>query len=161
MNIQSTPSQRLFYAAHKERMAKFWPKRVIEPVAEVQPPVVAEPIIPPIRREMFDLAWEILEPTARDSITIEIIKREVCLVAGITRMDIESTRRHKRVVIPRQVAMNLSRHLTTRSFPEIGRRFGGRDHTTVLHAVSKIDKMIATDATIAELVHEVRARLGA
>ena len=54
------------------------------------------------------------------------------------------------VVRPRQIAMYLSKALTLRSLPEIGRRFGGRDHTTVLHAVRKIENLCSTEATIAE-----------
>ncbi len=63
-----------------------------------------------------------------------------------------SNRRTRVIVKPRQVAMYLSKTMTPRSFPEIGRRFGGRDHTTVLHAVRKIEEMIAADQ---KLSHEI------
>ena len=74
-------------------------------------------------------------------ISVGEIMQVVCLTYGISRMDIISQRRTKAVVNPRQIAMYLAKTLTPRSLPEIGRLFGGRDHTTVLHAVRKIDIM--------------------
>jgi chromosomal replication initiator protein len=61
-----------------------------------------------------------------------------------------SARRARAVARPRQVAMYLAKQLTTRSLPEIGRRFGGRDHTTVMHAVRKVEELITQDAAFAE-----------
>jgi chromosomal replication initiator protein len=63
-----------------------------------------------------------------------------------------SNRRTRVIVKPRQIAMYLAKTLTPRSFPEIGRRFGGRDHTTVLHAVRKIEELISGDT---KLSHEI------
>jgi hypothetical protein len=63
--------------------------------------------------------------------------REVCKVFRVTRVDIISARRTARIVEPRQIAMMLCKNLTTNSLPAVGRRFGNRDHTTVLHAVNK------------------------
>jgi chromosomal replication initiator protein len=77
------------------------------------------------------------------------------LVAGhynISRADILSSRRTANVVRPRQIAMYLSKVLTLRSLPEIGRRFGGRDHTTVLHAVRKVEELSAKDKSLAEVI---------
>jgi chromosomal replication initiator protein len=71
-------------------------------------------------------------------IRIEDILRVVSKHYGVTRSDILSKRRHRSVVWPRQIGMWLAKNLTARSLPEIGRRFGGRDHTTVLHAIRKI-----------------------
>jgi chromosomal replication initiator protein len=68
---------------------------------------------------------------------------------NVSRTDICSARRTANVVRPRQVAMYLAKTLTLRSLPEIGRRFGGRDHTTVLHAVRKIAALIPKDAELA------------
>ena len=62
------------------------------------------------------------------------------------------SRRTANVVRPRQIAMYLSKVLTLRSLPEIGRRFGGRDHTTVLHAVRKIEELSARDKSLAEVI---------
>ena len=61
-----------------------------------------------------------------------------------------SARRARAVARPRQIAMYLSKQLTSRSLPEIGRTFGGRDHTTVMHAVSRIESLIVEDSSIAD-----------
>ena len=72
---------------------------------------------------------------------------------------IHAARRARAVARPRQVAMYLSKQLTTRSLPEIGRKFGGRDHTTVMHAVRKIEEIKATDNGFAEDVELLRRML--
>ena len=79
-------------------------------------------------------------------VRIEDIQKLVASHYQVTKADLLSSRRNASVVKPRQVAMFLAKHLTPRSYPEIGRRFGGRDHTTVLHAVRKIDGLCKTDA---------------
>ncbi|MGH6789157.1 MAG: helix-turn-helix domain-containing protein, partial [Pseudolabrys sp.] len=63
------------------------------------------------------------------------------------------------VVRPRQIAMYLAKTLTLRSLPEIGRRFGGRDHTTVLHAVRKIEGLVGNDMTLAEEIEILKRQL--
>jgi chromosomal replication initiator protein len=83
-------------------------------------------------------------------VRIEDIQKLVASHYSVSRADILSSRRTAVVVKPRQVAMFLSKTLTLRSLPEIGRRFGGRDHTTVLHAVRKIDGLCGSDATLRE-----------
>jgi chromosomal replication initiator protein len=85
-------------------------------------------------------------------IRIEDIQRIVARHYNVSRQELVSNRRTRVIVKPRQIAMYLSKTLTPRSFPEIGRRFGGRDHTTVLHAVRKIEELISTDQ---KLSHEV------
>jgi len=70
--------------------------------------------------------------------------------------DMHSARRARQVARPRQVAMYLCKKLTSRSLPEIGRKFGGRDHTTVMHAVRKIDELMAGDQPFADEVNAVR-----
>jgi chromosomal replication initiator protein len=70
-----------------------------------------------------------------------------------------SARRARVVARPRQVAMFLSKQLTQRSLPEIGRKFGGRDHTTVMHAVRKIEELKTTDSSFAEDVDLLRRML--
>ena len=69
---------------------------------------------------------------------------------NVSRADLLSSRRTANVVRPRQIAMYLAKTLTLRSLPEIGRRFGGRDHTTVLHAVRKIEGLVGNDNVLAE-----------
>ena len=83
-------------------------------------------------------------------VKIEDIQKLVANHYNVSRADILSSRRTATVVRPRQIAMYLSKVLTLRSLPEIGRRFGGRDHTTVLHAVRKIDSLASNDRALTE-----------
>ncbi|CAN7143909.1 chromosomal replication initiator protein DnaA [Agrobacterium tumefaciens] len=85
-------------------------------------------------------------------VRIEDIQRIVAKHYNVSRQELVSNRRTRVIVKPRQIAMYLAKMLTPRSFPEIGRRFGGRDHTTVLHAVRKIEELISGDT---KLGHEV------
>ncbi|MCO5732670.1 chromosomal replication initiator protein DnaA [Rhizobium sp. SSA_523] len=85
-------------------------------------------------------------------VRIEDIQRIVARHYNVSRQELVSNRRTRVIVKPRQIAMYLSKTLTPRSFPEIGRRFGGRDHTTVLHAVRKIEELISGDT---KLSHEI------
>ncbi|WP_336485340.1 chromosomal replication initiator protein DnaA [Methylobacterium nigriterrae] len=92
-------------------------------------------------------------------IKIEDIQKLVASRYNVSRSDILSERRTAAVVKPRQIAMYLSKVLTLRSLPEIGRRFGGRDHTTVLHAVRKIEKQIGEDAVLGDEVELLKRML--
>ena len=82
----------------------------------------------------------------RRRITIDEIQRTVCQFYRVDRTEMSSKRRARAVVRPRQVAMYLSKVLTPRSYPEIGRKFGGRDHSTVIHAVRLIEDLRTRDA---------------
>ncbi|WP_407518936.1 chromosomal replication initiator protein DnaA [Methylobacterium oryzisoli] len=92
-------------------------------------------------------------------VKIEDIQKLVASRYNVSRSDILSERRTAAVVKPRQIAMYLSKVLTLRSLPEIGRRFGGRDHTTVLHAVRKIEKAIGEDAALSDEVELLKRML--
>ncbi len=83
-------------------------------------------------------------------VRIEDIQRVVSRHYNVSKADLLSARRTRTIVRPRQIAMYLAKMLTPRSLPEIGRRFGGRDHTTVLHAVRKIEGMIEGDKVLAD-----------
>ena len=83
-------------------------------------------------------------------VRIEDIQRIVARHYNVSKTELLSNRRTRTIVKPRQVAMYLSKVLTPRSLPEIGRRFGGRDHTTVLHAVRKIEELSGNDNTLAQ-----------
>jgi chromosomal replication initiator protein len=83
-------------------------------------------------------------------VTIDEIQRRVAEHYNIRLSEMTSDRRARAVARPRQVAMYLAKQLTTRSLPEIGRKFGGRDHTTVIHAIRKIEELKLTDPAIAE-----------
>lgn len=92
-------------------------------------------------------------------VSVGEIQRAACNHFGITPLEIIARRRARRVVIPRQVAMYLCKTLTTRSLPEIGRMFGGMDHTTVLHAVRITEKRSREDWRVAYDIAHVEGRL--
>lgn len=110
----------------------------------------------------LDMAQEVLRDLLRCNdrkITIEEIQRRVAEYFNIRMADMLSARRARAVARPRQIAMYLSKQLTTRSLPEIGRKFGGRDHTTVIHAVRKIDALRQSDSGLGEDVDLLRRML--
>ena len=114
------------------------------------------------RRIDLDLVQECLADLLRSSerkITIEEIKRRVADYYHLRMTDLVSARRARAVARPRQVAMFLCKNLTSKSLPEIGRGFGGRDHTTVIHAIKKIEELRATDAQINEDIENLRRLL--
>ena len=92
-------------------------------------------------------------------VTIEEIQKRVAEHFNIRISDMHSARRARSVARPRQVAMYLAKQLTSRSLPEIGRKFGGRDHTTVMHAVKKVDELRDHDSIFAEDVELLRRML--
>ena len=92
-------------------------------------------------------------------VTIEEIQRRVAEHFNMKLADMHSERRARAVARPRQVAMYLAKQLTTRSLPEIGRKFGNRDHTTVMHAVRKIEELCTMDAGFSEDVELLRRML--
>ena len=92
-------------------------------------------------------------------VRIEDILRIVSRHYKVPRNELLSSRRSRDVVRPRQIAMYLAKSLTSRSLPEIGRRFGGRDHTTVLHAVRKIEGLVGNDAMLADEIEVLKRQL--
>jgi chromosomal replication initiator protein len=92
-------------------------------------------------------------------VSIEEIQKQVAEHFNIRLADMSSPRRARAVARPRQVAMYLAKHLTSRSLPEIGRRFGGRDHTTVMHAIRKIEELSSGDAVLSEDIRLIRRSL--
>lgn len=112
----------------------------------------------------LDMTQECLADILRASerkVTVEEIMRQVADHYHLRMSDLLSPRRARAVARPRQVAMFLSKMLTSKSLPEIGRRFGGRDHTTVIHAVKKVEELKMTDSQIAEDVELLRRMLEA
>jgi len=107
-------------------------------------------------REMtVDLAQEVLADLWGDEekvITIEQVQRKVCEFFGVKLGDLKAKNRTKAVAFPRQVAMYLSRQLTHASLAEVGRAFGGKDHTTVLHAVDKIQHLLQEDPKLRKTI---------
>lgn len=112
----------------------------------------------------LDMVQECLVDLLRVSerkVTIDEIIRKVADHYNLRMSDLLSARRARAVARPRQVAMFLSKTLTSKSLPDIGRRFGGRDHTTVIHAVRKIEELRKSDSQIAEDVELLRRMLEA
>jgi chromosomal replication initiator protein len=93
-------------------------------------------------------------------IRIEDILRIVSRHYGVSKNDILSERRHRSVVWPRQIGMYLAKQMTARSLPEIGRRFGNRDHTTVLHAIRKIEGQVNANVQLKDEIEELKKQLG-
>ena len=116
------------------------------------------------REITLDMAQECLADLLRASdrkVTIEEIMRKVAEHYNLRLSDMTSARRARAVARPRQIAMYLAKTLTSKSLPEIGRKFGGRDHTTVMHAVKRVENLSDTDSQIAEDVELLRRMLEA
>lgn len=114
------------------------------------------------REITLDLAQDCLADILRASdrkITIEEIQRKVSEHFNIRLSDMIGPKRTRTIARPRQIAMYLSKQLTTRSLPDIGRRFGGRDHTTIMHGVRVIEEMRGADHQLAEDVELLRRLL--
>lgn len=116
-----------------------------------------------VRRPItVDMAREVLQDLLRASerrITIDEIQRKAAEYFNIRLADMLSARRARAVARPRQVAMYLAKQLTARSLPEIGRKFGGRDHTTVIHAVRRIEQLRESDSALNEDVEKLQRLL--
>jgi chromosomal replication initiator protein len=114
----------------------------------------------PVTMDMAERAVrDLVRPQEPKRVKIEDIQRIVARQYNVSRADLLSSRRTANVVRPRQVAMYLAKTLTLRSLPEIGRRFGGRDHTTVLHAVRKIEGLVGNDAMLADEIEVLKRQL--
>jgi chromosomal replication initiator protein len=114
----------------------------------------------PVTMEMAEReVRDLIRPQEPKRVKIEDIQRVVARQYNVSRADLLSSRRTANVVRPRQVAMYLAKTLTLRSLPEIGRRFGGRDHTTVLHAVRKIEGLVGNDTMLADEIEVLKRQL--
>jgi chromosomal replication initiator protein len=105
-----------------------------------------------------DVLQDLLRANDRRA-SIEDIQRKVAEHFNMRLAEMVSVRRARAVARPRQIAMYLAKQLTPRSLPEIGKKFGGRDHTTVLHAVKRVEELMAQDRSLAEEVHLLRKML--
>jgi chromosomal replication initiator protein len=117
-----------------------------------------------VRRDLsLETVQELLQDLLRANerrVTIDEIQRRVAEHFNMKMAEMTSSRRARVVARPRQVAMYLAKQLTQRSLPEIGRKFGGRDHTTVMHAVKKIEELMVSDRALAEDVDLLHRMLG-
>jgi hypothetical protein len=157
------------HQARKARLQRIAARAIGQTVPDAAPSYGARAAKPAARSggdRDYERAWafEILglrdagDPLPR-KLKVEDIQRATARHFGVSRRDIMSTRQARAVARPRQVAMYLARDLTTKSFPDIGRCFGGRDHSTVQHAVHQIENLLACDGELADAVGRIRAAL--
>ena len=110
-----------------------------------------------------ELAQEVLKDVFPQGeaaeVSIRRIQETVSERFNLSLAELTGDKRSQNIVYPRQVAMYLSRELTDSSLPKIGKEFGGRDHTTVIHATSKIARLIREDRSVYNLVQELTARI--
>ncbi len=111
----------------------------------------------------IDIAKKVLKSLIKKQqpkiITIEIIQKEVANFFDIKIQDLKSSNKQKNISTPRQIAMFLSRKYTVASFPEIGDKFGGKDHSTVIHAVKKIEGIFGKDSTLTNSINSISNKL--
>ena len=138
---KATPFQAELHQAHKARQARYY--RAVKP----EPPAAPEP--DPPKSLWFGIIAELPTNGSNGLPRVEIVLRTCAEYFGISEIEIKSERRTKKIVRPRQMAMYLAKTLTLRSLPEIGRRLGGRDHTTVLHGIRKVERLIMSDTETA------------
>ena len=116
------------------------------------------------RQITLDMAQESLADILRASdrkVTMDEIMKKICHYYNVRMSDLLSPRRSRNIARPRQMAMFLAKSLTSRSYPEIGKRFGNRDHTTVMHAVMKIEELKSQDSQVSEDAEILRRMLEA
>ena len=156
------------HVAHKERLARMKARPIGKPVhgaRQIAPPPPRDIIHlftgPHHGRTIYEYPIIIRQPDPEAITTCKDIIRAVSAHSRIPVRDLISARRTANVVRPRQVAMYLARVLTLRSLPDIGRRFGNRDHTTILHAVRKIQAQVdAGDPELIRVISDIKFRLG-
>ena len=117
--------------------------------------LTATPVTLAMAREVLK---DILVEKNRE-LTIEVIQKAVASHYGLKIADLKSAKRLKALVLPRQVAMFLCRQLTSSSYPDIGDRFGGKDHSTIIHAIKKIEKALEEDLQLRATINAIKAGL--
>lgn len=176
----ATPSQRLAAVAHNMRLAKIAekagsviPRRVVTFSIPNTPfgipkirPYQPKPLYIGAPEHYYQFMWfhDLVFGADREKervLSVAGIARAVAGHFGISLTELLADRRDRRIVRPRQLAMYLAKKLTLRSLPDIGRKFGGRDHTTVLHAVCLIESLLLTDLKMAADMNAIKARVQA
>ncbi len=110
----------------------------------------------------LNMAKQVLKDMVKETtkiISVEMVQKQVAAYFNVPTAELKTKRRHKNIVMPRQIAMYLSRKLTTHSLPEIGGAFGGKDHTTVLHAFKKIEQDLVIDMEVKKAVEQLTGML--
>ena len=158
-----------YHAAHKARLVRLGAPPIYQApyrLPPVQMPIAPDPAYPSFNVQtlyyhqmwFFDLITEHLAIPG-EGLRVEHIQRAVALHFGLSKLDLLSARRTLNVARPRQIGMYLAKTLTLKSLPEIGRRFGGRDHTTILHGVRKIEGLLPIDEKLRRDVDSIKASL--
>jgi len=131
------------------------------PVVEERPPVIpVAAVVAVVKEPWFSIVGECDLPRRGDYPSVREIQVACAKHYGVKRHDITSSRRTANVVRPRQVGMYLAKVMTPQSYPQIGRMFGGRDHTTALHAVKKIERLLDVDGDLAAEVATIKSEIG-
>jgi chromosomal replication initiator protein len=162
--LQTLASQGRFLPAARTEVMQFLADRFTDSVRELEGALntLVARVGSDLARLSLDEAQSILRPHLscnERKVTVDMIQKTVAEHYNLKQADLISERRARAVARPRQVAMWLAKQITTRSLPDIGRRFGGRDHTTVLHAVRRIESLKAEDAGIARDVDVLLRKL--
>jgi hypothetical protein len=149
-----TPLIAELHNAHKERLARFARAAITEKPCEIvvrKPEPVQEPEAVLAKPCWFSIVEEIhgFDSSDLNLSSIPDIQRAVCKYFGLTKRELLSRRRDHEIMIPRQIAIYLSKTLTLRTLPEIGRIFGGFDHTTILHNVRITEKRMRANWVLA------------
>src|SRR4051812_37740617 len=158
LDVVSRPALRRKHAAQAEKLRRLdrnWRRLLFVRASTAAPEVVHATSQPAPDGEP-----PLIDDTAPRRLTVRDIAQACCRHYGVSMTEILSPRRHAAIVWARHVAMYLSREHTLRSLPEIGRLFGGRDHTTVLHAARRIDAALADNAPLQRDVAAICAALG-
>ena len=148
--LTANQRRRDFHRRIEEQAAKL-ARRQCEP----EPPIVKQQ---EVTQETLKPIWFHFVDAEREPMISEI-QAITSELTGVSVRDIKSARRLRGMVRPRQMAMYIARIRTSRSLPEIGRCFGGRDHTTILHACRQIERLMKEDEGIASIVSAIQARL--
>jgi len=162
--LQTLAQQGRFLPSAKPEVMQFLADRFTDSVRELEGALntLVARVGGDLARLSLDEAQTILRPHLscnERKVTVDQIQKTVSEHYGLKQADLISERRARAVARPRQVAMWLAKQITTRSLPDIGRRFGGRDHTTVLHAVRRIESLKAEDPAIARDVDVLLRKL--
>ena len=112
-----------------------------------------------ITKEFAEEILKTLASSGPTGLSIESIQREVASYFEVKLHDLKGPKRHRAVAHPRMIAMYLSRQLTSTSYPEIGSRFGGKDHSTVISAFRKIEKKMVDDPSLRSVISTLTTRL--
>jgi chromosomal replication initiation ATPase DnaA len=159
----ATPTQADAWAKRQQRLKRMVPvvpaaspvaaRPAVMPAPKPEPPPVLETWVQRQKENWFSIENEV------NQLTIKDIQSAVCRFYGVTMIELRSSRRNAQIVLPRQVGYYLSKKLTGKSLPDIGRRFN-RDHTSALSGIRKIEKLRTIDENLESDLHAISNSLG-